>query len=57
MSDKRRKSLYFPEPLRVRMQAQADRLGRSLSWIVQNCVMHSIDRIEKLPAQDMESEE
>jgi len=57
MTDKRRKSIYFPEETRARMQAQADRLGRSLSWIVQNCVMHSLDRIEKMPVQEMESEE
>ncbi len=34
-ADKRKQSLYFPEDMLKEIQAEAARLDRSLSWIVQ----------------------
>ncbi|MBP6629554.1 MAG: TIGR04563 family protein [Kofleriaceae bacterium] len=34
-TDKRKQSLYFPEDMLKEIQAEAARLDRSLSWIVQ----------------------
>jgi uncharacterized small protein (TIGR04563 family) len=35
MADKRKQSLYFPADVLAEMQAEAKRLDRSLSWVVQ----------------------
>ncbi len=34
-TDKRKQSLYFPEDMLNEIQAEANRLDRSLSWFVQ----------------------
>lgn len=34
-SDKRKQSLYFPEELLEEIKAEAQRLDRSMSWVVQ----------------------
>ncbi len=34
-SDKRKQSLYFPEQMLNEIRAEAGRLDRSLSWLVQ----------------------
>jgi uncharacterized small protein (TIGR04563 family) len=34
-TDKRKQSLYFPAEMLSEMQSEANRLSRSLSWVVQ----------------------
>ena len=50
--DKRKRSLYFPESMLEELKHHADRLDRSLSWIVQRCVKISLPEIRKLPSVD-----
>jgi uncharacterized small protein (TIGR04563 family) len=50
MSDKRKQSLYFPELMLADLQREADRLERSLSWVVQRCVRGGLPTLEKLPS-------
>jgi uncharacterized small protein (TIGR04563 family) len=43
----RKQSLYFPEDMLEQLQAEAERLDRSVSWIVQQCVrigLHDLHR-------------
>lgn len=49
-SDKRKQSLYFPDSMLQDIQLEANRLDRSLSWIVQRCVKVGIPEIRKLPS-------
>jgi uncharacterized small protein (TIGR04563 family) len=49
-SDKRKQSLYFPELMLKDLQQEADRLERSLSWVVQRCVRAGLPTLEKLPS-------
>jgi uncharacterized small protein (TIGR04563 family) len=51
-TDKRKQSLYFPESMLKSLQQEADRLDRSLSWIVQRCVKTGITELRKLPSTD-----
>ena len=48
-SDKRKQSLYFPETMLQDIKHEAERLDRSLSWIVQRCVKIGLQDIRKLP--------
>lgn len=48
-SDKRKQSLYFPETMLDEVKHEAERLDRSLSWIVQRCVKIGLAEIRKLP--------
>jgi len=50
--DKRKQSLYFPEEMLIELQAEAVRLDRSLSWIVQRCVKIGLAEVKKLPGMD-----
>lgn len=50
--DKRKQSLYFPEEMLVELQAEAARLDRSLSWIVQRCVKIGLAEVKKLPGMN-----
>ena len=50
MADKRKQSLYFPEDMLEDIRQEANRLDRSLSWIVQRCVRIAIPEIRKLPS-------
>ena len=50
MADKRKQSLYFPEDMLEDIRTEANRLDRSLSWIVQRCVRVAIPEIRKLPS-------
>ena len=50
MNDKRKQSLYFPEAMLQDITKEAQRLDRSLSWIVQRCVRSGINEIRKLPS-------
>jgi uncharacterized small protein (TIGR04563 family) len=47
--DKRKQSLYFPESMLKDIQQEANRLERSLSWIVQRCVRAALPTLEKQP--------
>ena len=50
MADKRKQSLYFPEDMLEDIRQEANRLDRSLSWIVQRCVRIALPEIRKLPS-------
>lgn len=50
MADKRKQSLYFPEDMLEDIRHEANRLDRSLSWIVQRCVRVALPEIRKLPS-------
>ena len=47
--DKRKQSLYFPEEMLREIQREAERLDRSLSWIVQQAWKISRDRVSSVP--------
>ena len=49
-TDKRKQSLYFPELMLKDIQREADRLDRSLSWVVQRCVRSALTELRKLPS-------
>lgn len=51
-TDKRKQSLYFPETMLKSIQTEADRLDRSLSWIVQRCVKVGLPELKKLPSTE-----
>ena len=51
-SDKRKQSLYFPEEMLESLTQEAERLDRSLSWVVQRCVRKGIPELKKLPSTD-----
>ena len=51
-TDKRKQSLYFPEMMLKEIQREADRLDRSLSWIVQRCIRAGLPELRKLPSTD-----
>ena len=50
--DKRKQSLYFPEEMLGSLQHEAERLDRSLSWVVQRCVKIGITQLKELPSTD-----
>ena len=49
-SDKRKQSLYFPEDMLEEIKAEAVRLDRSLSWIVQRAWRIGRPEIKGLPS-------
>ncbi len=49
-TDKRKKSFYLPEAFIKEMEAEALRLDRSLSWIVQRAWIEGRDKITKYPS-------
>lgn len=49
-ADKRKQSLYFPEDMLAEIQAEAQRLDRSLSWIVQRAWMRARATLNAVPA-------
>jgi uncharacterized small protein (TIGR04563 family) len=49
-SDKRKQSLYFPETMLNEIKAEAVRLDRSLSWIVQRAWKLARTDIRKFPS-------
>ncbi|MDH5671331.1 MAG: TIGR04563 family protein [Myxococcales bacterium] len=51
-TDKRKQSLYFPQVMLKDIQLEADRLDRSLSWIVQRCVKVGLPELRKLPSTE-----
>ena len=50
--DQRKQSLYFPEHLICEMRAEAQRLDRSLSWVVQYAWKHGRAALKKIPSLD-----
>jgi uncharacterized small protein (TIGR04563 family) len=49
-SDKRKQSLYFPVEMLQEIQAEAFRLDRSLSWIVQQAWKKARPEIARFPS-------
>lgn len=45
--DKRKQSLYFPEDMLAEIQSEANRLDRSISWVVQRAWMIARKEIER----------
>lgn len=51
-ADKRKQSLYFPEDMLKEIQHEAQRLDRSLSWIVQQGWKLARERLKAFPASN-----
>jgi uncharacterized small protein (TIGR04563 family) len=51
-SDKRKQSLYFPETMLDEIQKEAQRLQRSMSWVVQRAWKHARREIKTLPGSN-----
>ncbi len=48
-TDKRKQSLYFPEEMLKEIQDEAERLDRSLSWVVQRAWKVAKAELKKMP--------
>ncbi len=48
-TDKRKQSLYVPETMLVEMKEEANRLNRSLSWVVQRAWKVARREVKKIP--------
>jgi uncharacterized small protein (TIGR04563 family) len=48
-TDKRKQSLYFPEEMLREIEHEAQRLDRSLSWVVQHAWKLSRAHMAKIP--------
>lgn len=51
-SDKRKQSLYFPEAMLEEIQKEAQRLQRSMSWVVQRAWKHARREIKGIPGSN-----
>lgn len=51
-SDKRKQSLYFPEVMLEEIQKEAQRLQRSMSWVVQRAWKHARKEIKGIPGSN-----
>ena len=49
-NDARKQSLYFPDEMLAEIQLQAQRLDRSLSWVVQQAWKISKQELRKIPS-------
>jgi uncharacterized small protein (TIGR04563 family) len=49
-NDARKQSLYFPEDMLNEIQSQAQRLDRSLSWVVQQAWKIAKAELRKVPS-------
>jgi uncharacterized small protein (TIGR04563 family) len=49
-TDNRKQSLYFPEAMLEEIKAEAVRLDRSLSWVVQRAWKTARAEIRKIPS-------
>jgi uncharacterized small protein (TIGR04563 family) len=49
-NDARKQSLYFPEDMLGEIQTQAQRLDRSLSWVVQQAWKIAKQELRKIPS-------
>ena len=50
-TDKRKQSLYFPGVMLDEIAAEARRLDRSLSWVVQRAWKVAAEEIKKMPGE------
>jgi uncharacterized small protein (TIGR04563 family) len=50
MNDKRKQSLYFPEDMLAEVQAEAQRLDRSMSWVVQRAWTLAKEKMKDIPS-------
>jgi uncharacterized small protein (TIGR04563 family) len=50
MHDKRKQSLYFPVGMLEEVVAEATRMDRSLSWVVQKAWEIAKEKLRELPA-------
>jgi len=48
-ADKRKQSLYFPETMLVEIKGEAQRLNRSLSWVIQRAWKVARKTVRELP--------
>jgi uncharacterized small protein (TIGR04563 family) len=55
-ADKRKQSLYFPEDMLKEIQHEAQRLDRSLSWIVQQGWKLAREKLKAFPASNDDPE-
>ena len=51
-TDKRKQSLYFPETMLDEIQKEAQRLQRSMSWVVQRAWKHAKREIKGIPGSN-----
>jgi uncharacterized small protein (TIGR04563 family) len=56
-SDKRKQSLYFPDAMLKEIAEEAQRLDRSLSWVVQRAWKIARGEVKKLPSSGGVNEE
>jgi uncharacterized small protein (TIGR04563 family) len=49
-NDARKQSLYFPDEMLQEIQTQAQRLDRSLSWVVQQAWKISKTELRRIPS-------
>ena len=56
-SDKRKQSLYFPEDMLAEIQQEAQRLDRSLSWVVQQGWRRARTQIKAFPSSNDDAPE
>ncbi len=52
-NDKQKQSLYFPEDMLAEIMREANRLDRSLSWMVQHAWRLAKDEVKKFPSVDL----
>ena len=48
--DKRKQSLYFPDEMLREIEAEARRLDRSYSWVVQYAWKHGKQALQRIPS-------
>jgi uncharacterized small protein (TIGR04563 family) len=51
--DKRKQSLYFPEDMLNDLKKEAERVDRSLSWVVQRCIRAAMKEIKGMPSSTL----
>ncbi len=52
-NDKQKQSLYFPEDMLSEIMREANRLDRSLSWMVQHAWRLAREEVKKFPSVDL----
>lgn len=51
VAQSKKKSVYLPKDMASEMNAEAKRLGRSLSWVIQRAWLISRAEMKKIPGQ------
>ena len=51
--DKRKQSFYIPDDMLEEMKAEAERLDRSYSWLVQKAWKLARGEIKRMPSQEV----